>query len=131
MWTQRAGSCTELLEVFQPADALLLLDRNPSQVDSLLERRCSLELLTGPKLDRGQPEWKTFACHGQARMHQDAANRVRADTTGFVPPAVDVVGHTNEIGPLTLKREFGRVVQNNDEAFATGKPITGCLEMAR
>jgi hypothetical protein len=58
-----AQSCTGLLEVFQPADALLLLDRNPRQVDSLLERRCSLEFFAGPEFDRGQSEWKTFAGH--------------------------------------------------------------------
>ena len=64
-------------------------------------------------------------------MHQDPANCVRADTASFVPAAVDVVGHANEIRSFTLKREFGRVVENKDEARATGKPITGCLEMAR
>src|SRR5438094_5025988 len=61
-----AQGCGGLPEVFQPADALLLLDRNPCQVDSLLERGCSLEFLTGPEFDRGQPEWQTFARHGQA-----------------------------------------------------------------
>jgi hypothetical protein len=126
-----AQGCGGLLEVFQPADAFLLLDRNPRQVDSLLERRCSLEMLAGPEFDRGQAEWKTFARHGQTRVHQDATNRMRADTTGFVSSAVDVVGHADEIGLFTLKREFGRVMQNKDEALAIDKPTAGCLEMAR
>ena len=42
-----------LAQVFQPADALLVLDRNPRWVDFLLKGGGALELLAGPELDGG------------------------------------------------------------------------------
>ena len=105
-----AQRCRGLREVLQPADALFLLDRNSCQVHALLERCGSLEFLARPEFDRGQPEGKTFARHGQAGMHQDATNSVRPQPSSFVPSAVDAAGHANEIRFFTLKREFSRVV---------------------
>src|SRR5689334_12438222 len=99
-----AQDCTGLLEVLQPADALLLLDGNPRQVDSVLERRCSLEFLAGPELDRGQSKWKTFAGHCKTGMHQDAANGVRPKTSSLVPSAVNIIGHADRFGAFSLKR---------------------------
>src|SRR5204862_387143 len=45
-----------LLEVFQPADTLLLLNRNPRVMDLLLKSVSSLELLSCPKLCCGNSQ---------------------------------------------------------------------------
>jgi hypothetical protein len=45
-----------LAHVFQPADALLVLDRNPRRIELLLERSRTLEFLPRPELDAARPK---------------------------------------------------------------------------
>jgi hypothetical protein len=86
-----------------------------------------LNFFAGPEFDRGQSEWKTFAGHCKTGMHQDAANGVRSEASSLVPSTVDIKGDTDRLAAFTLKREFGRVVQNKDEALAAGKTDHGLL----
>src|SRR5882724_5652449 len=72
--TEKLGG---LLDIFQPSDAFLLLDGNARRIDLLLERRGPFEFLPGPEFDGRQPEWQPFGRHREARVHQDAADRVR------------------------------------------------------
>src|SRR5487761_1616247 len=58
-----------LPQILQPADALLLLDRNPRRVDLSLQRCRPFERFTCPELDCRQTERKPIDRHGQARMH--------------------------------------------------------------
>ena len=55
-----------LLEVFQPPNTFLLLDRNPRWIDLSLERERSLEFVAGPEFDRPQPQRKPFSRDRQA-----------------------------------------------------------------
>src|SRR5712691_7538032 len=70
-----------LLQIFQPADAFLFLDGNSRRIDLFLERGGPFEFLPSPEFDGRQPEWNTLDRNREARMHQDAANRVRSQTT--------------------------------------------------
>ena len=115
---QRRG----LPHVVQPPDALLLLDRNPRRIDLLLERGGPLELLPGPEFHRRQPERQTLGRHRQARVHQDAADRVRSQATGLVPAAVDALGDPDRLCVLSLKAELGRVMEHqNGPSVATAR----------
>src|SRR5689334_12480022 len=73
-----AQKLRRLLQILQPPDAFLLLDRNARRVDLFLECSGPLEFLAGPEFDGRQPKRKPLGCYREARMHQDAANRVRS-----------------------------------------------------
>ena len=104
-----------LLQVLQPSDAFLLLDGNSRRVDLFLERGGPFEFLSGPEFDGRQPERQPLGCYREARMHQDAANRVRSQTTRLVLSAVYVLGYADRLGFLSLVRELGRVMQDQNE----------------
>ena len=86
-----------LLQIFQPPNAFLLLDRNTRRIDLLLERGGPFEFLPGPEFDGRQPERQPLGRHRQARMHQDAADRVRSQATRLVPPAVYALGDADRV----------------------------------
>src|SRR5271155_5690567 len=92
-----AKKLRRLRQVIKPADAFLLFDRNPRRVDFLLQRRCPLELLSRPDLNRGQAEWDALSGQRQGRMHENAADRVRAHAAGFVAPAVHTLGDADRV----------------------------------
>ncbi len=81
-----------LLEIFQPPDAFLFLDGNPGRIDLLFKRCRPLEFLPGPELNGRQPQRHSFNCNREARMHQDAANRVRSEATCLIPSTVYAFG---------------------------------------
>ena len=62
-------------------------------------------------------------------MHQDAANRVRSQTTRLVLSAVYVLGYAYRLGFLSLVRELGRVMQDQNEIIGGGHTITSRLKM--
>src|SRR5437667_1635461 len=66
-----------LPDIIKPADAFLFFDRNPSEVDLVLKRVGSFELLSGPKLDGGDSQRKSFGCHHETGMHEDAASPIK------------------------------------------------------
>src|SRR5450759_69366 len=78
-----------LRQVLQPSNAFLLFDRHPRRVDLLLESFRPPEFLSCPEFDRSEPERQPVARHGKTRMHQNAANSVRPEATGFIPSAVN------------------------------------------
>ena len=55
-----------LLEVFQPADAFLLLNGDSRRIDLPLECCRTLELLPVPELDGGKTKWKPVGRHCEA-----------------------------------------------------------------
>jgi hypothetical protein len=118
-----------LLQILQPPDAFLLLDGNSRRVDFFLERGGPFEFLSGPEFDGRQPERQALGRYREARMHQDAANRVRSQATLLVPSAVYVLGYADRFGVLSLVREFGRVMQDQNDTIGTGDTITSRLKM--
>jgi hypothetical protein len=62
-------------------------------------------------------------------MHQDAANRVRSQATRLVPSAVYVLGYADRFGVLSLVREFGRVMQDQNETIGGDDTITSRLKV--
>ena len=112
-----------LLQVLQPPDAFLLLDGNARRVDLFLERGGPFEFLSGPELDGRQPERQPLGRHREARMHQDAANRVRPQATLLVPSAVYALGYADRIGVLSLVRELCCVMQDQNETIGGNHAI--------
>src|SRR6266403_1526951 len=86
-----------LLQIVQPPDALLFVDWHARRIDLLFERSGPLELLPGPEFDRRQSERHPLGRYRQARMHQDAANRVRSQATRLVATAVDGLGDADRL----------------------------------
>ena len=131
-WMHRAGSPSSvcrLAHVFQPADALLVLDRHPRRIDLLLERGAALELLPRPEFDGRQAQRQPFRRDRQARMHQKPAHRVHPETAGFVLAAVDPVGDADLLGPLPLVGKLRRVLEHQDRPTRRGKAALGRLKM--
>ena len=118
-----------LLDIFQPPDALFLLDGNARRIDLLLERGGPFEFLPGPEFDGGQPEWQPFGRHCEARVHQDAANRVRSHAPGLVPSAVDALGYPDRVRALSLVGELGRVVEHKDGTTGGDRAVTRRLKV--
>ena len=119
---------SRLLQIVQPPDAFLLFDGNSRRVDLFLERGGPFEFLSGPEFDGRQPERQPLGCYREARMHQDAANRVRSQATRLVPSAVYVLGYADRLGALSLVCEFGRVMQDQNEAIGGSDTITRRLK---
>src|SRR5229473_7743961 len=99
MWTHRSGSPRSSVDrwTFSSPDAFLLLDGDARRIDLLLERGGPFEFLPGPEFDGRQPEWNTLDRNREARMHQDAANRVRSQTTRLVPSTVYALGDADRL----------------------------------
>src|SRR5215216_6782082 len=68
-------------------------------------------------------------CFREARMHQNAANRVRSQATRLVPSAVYILGYADRLRSLSLVCEFGRVMQDQNESIGGSDTITGRLKM--
>ena len=81
-----------LLQIFQPPDAFLFLGGNPGRIDLLFKRCRPLEFLPGPELNGRKPQRHPFDCNREARMHQDATNRVRSEATCLIPSTVYALG---------------------------------------
>jgi hypothetical protein len=86
-----------LLQIVQPSDAFLLLNGDSCRVDLLLECGRPFEFLAGPELDRRQSEWQALGRYHEARMHQDAANRVRSEAARLVSSAVYALGYADRL----------------------------------
>ena len=76
-----------------------------------------------------QPKRQTFARHRQARVHQDAADRVRSQATGLVPAAVDALGDPDRLCVLSLKAELGGVMEHKNRAIGRNRALKGRLKM--
>ena len=87
VWSTKAFD--RLAKIVQPANALLLLDRNACWVDFALERGGALKLITVPEFHCRKAEWKPINGDRQAGMHQNSTNGVVAQTPLFVASAVD------------------------------------------
>jgi len=83
-----------LAHVFQPADALLVLDRHSRRIDLLLEGGSPLELLPRPEFDGRKAQGQSLGRDRQVRVHQKPADRVHSVAAGLVFAAVDPVGET-------------------------------------
>ena len=133
MWTHRPGSASNAVDCWtlssSDPDALLLLDRNTRWINLLLERGGPLELLPGPEFYCRQPKRQTLARHRQARVHQDAADRVRSQATGLVPAAVDALGDPDRLCVLSLKAELGGVMEHKNRAIGRNRALKGRLKM--
>ena len=119
-----------LAQVFQPAYALLALDRHARRVDLPLESVRPLELLPGPELGRGHPQRQPICRCRQARMHQQPTDRVHTLTTALVLAAAHLRGEAHRFGPTALVGKFRRVMKNEDRAVAGGEPAPRRVKMA-
>jgi hypothetical protein len=109
--------------VRQPAaDALLAPDRHPRRVDLALEGGGAFELLLArPRLHGRQAQRETLERDGEARVHEEAADRVHPEPAGSVPAAVHAVGDADRLRVLALQRELGRVLDDQDQAIGRGE----------
>ena len=73
-----------LHQILQPTDALPLLDGNSRRIDLLVQGVGAFGLLSRLELDCRQPERQPFRRQRQARIDQDAANRVGPHPDGAV-----------------------------------------------
>ena len=71
-----ASSAGRLVQVLQPAIALLLLNRHARRVDLALDSIRSEELVSGPELDGGQSKRKTRLRYNHAGVQQNSAHCV-------------------------------------------------------
>jgi hypothetical protein len=71
----RVSSC-RLLQIIEPANALLLLDWYPSGVDLPLQRIRTFELFARPEFNSAKTQRKSFGRHRQTRVHQNPAPSV-------------------------------------------------------
>ena len=126
---QRAGSPKSAV-VFQPANALLVLDRNPCRVNFLLEGSGAFELLAGPELDCGQTQGHALRRDRQARMHQKSADSVHPETAILAPAAVDAIGEPDPLRPLPLVGKLGGVLEHQDRPLRRRKTLARRVEMA-
>ena len=119
-----------LAHILQPADALLALDRHAGRVDLALERVRALELGPCPELDRRQPQRQPLRRHGQAGVHQQAADGMHPELAIGLAPARHCRDHADPLGPRTLERELGRVLQHQDRPLGGGNATMRRVEMA-
>lgn len=118
-----------LPQVQQPLDAFLLLDRNTRRVDFVLQRGGALELLAAPELDRAQAQWQSLCSHRKAGVHQDAAGRVQLRTPCRVAAAGGLAPEPNQLRFVSLVRELGGVLKDEQRAATGLYPITRRLEV--
>jgi hypothetical protein len=90
------------MQVFEPANPFIVLDRNERGIDLALELGGPFELFPVPELDRRQAKGQPIFRQRKARMHQDATVRMMAYPTILVPAAVDGLRKSNSSG-LRLK----------------------------
>src|SRR5215467_7941247 len=65
-----------LLQVVQPPNALLLLNRYSRWIDFLLERIAAGKSAPGPKLHGSQTKGQSFGSHGETGMHLNPADNI-------------------------------------------------------
>jgi hypothetical protein len=117
-----------LPQVFQPAIALLLLDRYTSGIDAALERIRAMELVPGPELDGGQPERKAIPRHHKTGMHQNSACRM---VTRLATKSIfrrHLVHDADRFGVLAMIGELSRVVKYQNRSVASGCESFPCAE---
>ncbi len=68
----------------------------------------------GPGLDRRQPQRQPVRRHGQAGVHQQAADGVHPELAIGFPPARGCRERADPPGSRTLVGELGRVLQHQD-----------------
>src|SRR5258708_4840592 len=118
-----------LLDIFQPPDAFLLFDGNAGRIDLVLDRGGPFEFLSGPEFDGRQPERQPFDRHRGARVHQDAAKRVRSQTPRLVPSAVDALRYPDRVRVLPLMGELGRVMEHKDGTIGGDRAVARRLKV--
>lgn len=119
-----------LLQVLQPANAFLLLDRHAHGIDLGRQSSLALELLAVPELDRGDAQRQAVGRHGEARMHEDAADGMHclAPVLGVASP--NALREADVFRTLAFEAELRRILQHEDRAVRGGEALRGCLKMA-
>lgn len=103
-----------LLQVLQPANALLGFDRHSRGMHFPLQRIGVFELAPGPKLDRRQPQSQPLGGDRQAGKPQDSADCALARTPIFAPAGIRPVQNANRLRALTGVDELRRVTEDQD-----------------
>jgi hypothetical protein len=128
--SQIIEKCCGLLQVFQPSDALLLLNRYPRLVDFFLKRRQPLEFLAGPELGGGKTKRQPLTRDCKTRMHQDAANSVRPEASGLVAAAIHTLRYPDGFRRLSFINEFRRIMEHENQAVSGSYALAGRLKMS-
>lgn len=105
--------------IFQPAIALLLLDRHTRGVDPAPERVRTMELILDPEPDGGKPERKALLRHHPAGVHENAAGLVVTRPT--VIPCLLLAHDADRSSLLPPIDELRRVVENQHRGGAGGQ----------
>ena len=121
-----------LPQVFQPSNALFLLDGNARWIDLSFECRGSFKLVPGPEFHRAQSQRQPGGRNCKARMHQNSTGRVHSRITSQISFAVcDALGNPDQFRPVALIGKLGRVVKYQNTTIRRRDALTRRLEMAR
>src|ERR1700680_1090252 len=119
-----------LLQILKPPDAFLLLDGNSRRIDLFLQRCSPFELLPGPEFDGRQPKRQSLGRYRKARMHQDAADRMRSQPPRLVASTIYTFGDADRLRVLPRIGKLGRIMEHKHQAVSGGCAITSRLKMA-
>lgn len=89
----------------------------------------SLELLARPELDGRYPKWQSVRRYHQARMHQNAARGIVAQSSIFSPAGHAFARDTDSLDIFSLLRELGRIMQHQNGSLARRKTRARRAEM--
>ena len=117
-----------LSHVLKPSVALLLFDRNTRGVDAALERVRAVELISGPELDRSQPEWKTVRSDNETGVHQDAAGRVMHGLALTTVRCCYFFQQTYRLRIIATVEEFGRIVKHKHRSIRRSGKALACAD---
>ena len=127
---RRADQLGRAAQVVEPADALLLVDRHAGRVDLPLQRRRALELVPRPDLHRGEAERQPVGRDREARVQQQAAQRVLAEAAVLLLAPGGGLGEADLLGRRAGEGEFRRVLEHQDRPVGGLHAQGGSLEVA-
>lgn len=93
------------------------------------KRPAALELLSCPKLCRGQSNRRAAQVQRQAGMHQHPAQGTHIRTTRLVAPAIDGFGEADHARLRAVIDKLRRILQNEDRPLTRSNPGGSCRKM--
>lgn len=119
--------------ILQPLYGLLLFNWHTRVIDFPLQSIGAVELVAGPELDSGQPEWQATYSRDRTGMHHDAAVGVEMRTSRSSWRAGwNLLQDSDRLRVLMPVRRFGGVVQDQGlrrahtcESLSCGPKVLG------
>jgi hypothetical protein len=79
-----------------------------------------MELISAPKLDRSQPEWKAVRSRNQTGVHQHSAGYVVAGLAAMGVRRGQLLEDADRLRSVPVVRELGRVVKHQHRRVLHG-----------